>query len=141
MKRVLVVANQTAGGRHLKEEVMRRMKEGEHRFMLLVPASKPAGTMTWTDGEAHAAAEDRMKRTVESLRAAGADIDGMVGFSVPIDAIADALREGGYDEIIISTLPHRISHWLKLDLPALAERRFGLPVTHIEAADEIAKAG
>ncbi len=141
MKRVLVVANQTAGGQHLKDEVMRRTKDGEHRFTLLVPATKPSGTMTWTEGEAHAVAEDRMKKTVESLRAAGAEIDGMVGFSVPMDAIADALREGSYDEIIISTLPHRISHWLKLDLPALVEKRFGLPVTHIEAADEMVKSG
>jgi hypothetical protein len=141
MKRVLVVANQTAGGEHLKHEVMRRIKEGPHRFTLLVPATKPSGTMTWTDGEAHAQAEKRMKHAVESLREAGAEVEGMVGFSVPIDAIADTLRAKHYDEIIISTLPHRISHWLRLDLPARAESLFGLPVTHIVAADEMSKSG
>jgi hypothetical protein len=141
MKRVLVVANQTAGGEHLKHEVMRRIKEGPHRFTLLVPATKPSGTMTWTDGEAHAQAEERMQQAVTLLREAGAEVDGMVGFSVPIDAIADTLREKHYDEIIISTLPHHVSHWLKMDLPARAERLFGLPVTHIVAAGEMDKSG
>lgn len=141
MKRVLVVANQTAGGEHLKHEVMRRVKEGPHQFTLLVPATKPTGTMTWTDGEAHAKAEERMEHAIKMLRDAGAEVDGMVGFMVPIDAIADTLRGKHYDEIIISTLPHHISHWLKMDLPARAERLFGLPVTHIVAADEMSEAG
>jgi len=141
MKRVLVVANQTAGGDHLKQEVLRRVKKGPHRFTLLVPATKPSGTMTWTDGEAHAIAEERMRHAVKMLQDAGAEVEGMVGFSVPIDAIADTLRGQHYDEIIVSTLPHRISHWLRMDLPARAESRFGLPVTHIVAADEMSKTG
>ncbi len=140
MKRVLVVANQTAGGEHLKNEVMRRIKEGPHQFMLLVPATKPSGTMTWTDGEARAQADERMQQAVKMLREAGAEVEGTVGFSVPIDAIADTLRGKHYDEIIISTLPHHISHWLKMDLPTRAERLFGLPVTHLVAADEMSKA-
>ncbi len=141
MRRVLVVANQTAGGEHLRREVMRRIKEGPHQFTLLVPATKPSGTMTWTDGEAHAQADERMNNAVKMLQDAGAEVDGMVGFTVPIDAIADTLRGNQYDEIIISTLPHHVSHWLKMDLPARAERLFGLPVTHIVAADEMSKTG
>ena len=48
-------------------------------------------------------------------------------------AIEDAVNRGRYDEIIISTLPRRISRWLHLDLVSKA-RGLGLPVTHVEAA-------
>ena len=35
-------------------------------------------------------------------------------------------------EAIVSTLPHTVSKWLKMDLPTRIERSTGLPVTHIE---------
>jgi hypothetical protein len=41
---------------------------------------------------------------------------------------------GDYDEILISTLPKRISRWLKLDLVSKT-KALGLPVTHVEATD------
>jgi hypothetical protein len=46
-------------------------------------------------------------------------------------AIQDAVNLGQYDEIIISTLPRRVSRWLKLDLVSKT-RALGLPVTHVE---------
>ena len=46
--------------------------------------------------------------------------------------VQDAVNLGSYDEIIVSTLPPRISRWLKLDLVSKA-RGLGLPVTHVEA--------
>jgi hypothetical protein len=64
--------------------------------------------------------------------AAGSHVEGLIGDSGPFAAVSGALASGEYDEIIISTLPARISHWLHLDLPAQVQR-LGLPVTVITA--------
>ena len=68
--------------------------------------------------------------------AAGAEVTGSLGDSEPLMAIHDAVNLGDYDEIIISTLPRRVSKWLKLDLVSKT-RGLGLPVTHVEAASKV----
>ena len=56
----------------------------------------------------------------------------MVGVHEPLAAIQDAVNLHGFDELIISTLPTRVSRWLKLDLPHKAAG-LGLPVTTVTA--------
>jgi hypothetical protein len=68
----------------------------------------------------------------ELSAAAGRDVTGSVGDPEPLMAIHDAINLGDYDEIIISTLPRRMSKWLRLDLVSKAHG-LGLPVTHVEA--------
>ena len=73
-----------------------------------------------------------MEKALETLsEASGAEVTGEVGDADPIAAIHDVLNAGNFDEIVISTLPKRLSRWLKVDLPSKA-RGFGLPVTHVE---------
>jgi hypothetical protein len=73
--------------------------------------------------------------------AADAPVTGSLGDSEPLSAIQDAVNLGDYDEIIISTLPRRLSRWLRLDLVSKT-RALGLPVTHVEArAGDQAPAG
>lgn len=140
MKRVLIVANQTAGGRHLHDEVARRVATEPHTFTLLVPPAPPQHTMTFTEGEARALAKERMDRAIQALRDLDVQIDGVVGVSGPMDAIADVLWTQTFDEIIISTLPHNISKWLRIDLPRRVEKRFGIPVTHVIGEPEVTAA-
>lgn len=140
MRRVLIVANQTAGGRHLHDEVARRVARERHTFTLLVPPSPPQHTMTFTEGEARAQAVDRMERAIAALRDLGVEIEGIIGVSRPMDAVADVLRTRTFDEIIISTLPHNISKWLRIDLPHRVEKRFGIPVTHVIGEPEVTAA-
>ena len=61
----------------------------------------------------------------------------MVGDPSPMNAIADAINVHGFDEVILSTLPARVSRWLKLDLPRKVAG-LGLPVTTVTARERAA---
>ena len=87
-------------------------------------------------------ARRRLELALPGLRdAAGHSVTGQVGDANPLAAIHDALHLHGFDEIIISTLPWRLSRWMRVDLPSKV-RALGLPVTHVssttpEAADGV----
>ena len=66
-------------------------------------------------------------------QAAGSPVDAMIGVPEPLAAIQDAINIHGFDELIISTLPQRVSKWLKLDLPSKAAG-LGLPTTTVIAS-------
>ena len=51
-----------------------------------------------------------------------------------MDAIEEALHDGEFHEIILSTLPHSVSQWLHADLPRRVST-LGLPVTTVVAQE------
>ena len=134
MALVLVVANRTATTAALSEAVRNRAAQGDATFHLVVP-SHPHGLHRVVDpqdvdrGEAQSALAEALPMLSD---AAGAEVTGEVGDPEPLAAIQDAVNLRGADEIIISTLPGRVSRWLRLDLVSKA-RGLGLPVTHVEA--------
>lgn len=132
-KRILIVANQTAAGPHLRAHVRELIAAGPCTFTLLVPATPGPEHLTWTEGEARAMAEERMNEALAGLREVGAQVEGLVGDPRALSAIGDVLLERPHDEVVLSTLPLGTSRWLKQDLPHRVERQFGLPVTHIVA--------
>jgi GABA permease len=134
VRRIMIIANQTARGEHLQQQVRESMAQGPCHFYLVVPATPtPTGPhrLVWTEGESLALARFRLEAGLASLRLVGADVDGEVGDPRPMDAIADVLMGRSFDEIIVSTLPAGFSKWLAQDLPHRVKRTFGLPVTHI----------
>jgi hypothetical protein len=132
-RRVLIVANQTAAGEHLVRAVRHRMQGDPCRFTLLVPASPPPNTATWTEGEARALANERMEHALRGLRAAGAEIEGVIGDPNPLLAVEDLMRQEAFDEAIVSTLPSGASRWLRQDLPRRIRQEFGIPTKHVVA--------
>src|SRR3954451_4055014 len=139
--RVLVVANRTAATPALIEAVRERAARGPAAFTLLVP-HVAHGLHKVVDAEDTDASESE---TVLELalplleEAAGGKGEGIVGDEEPLAAIQDAINLRGFDEIILSTLPARVSRWLKLDLPhKLAP--LGLPVQTVVAQDQPAAA-
>lgn len=142
--RVLIVANRTAATDQLLEAVRRRADAGPVEFHLVVPAS-PRGLHRVIDPEdtGREEAAEQLELALETLKdAVGAEVTGHVGDSDPLAAISDTVHQQQIDELIISTLPRRLSRWMHLDLPHKAAG-LGLPITHVEAkhVPEEAKVG
>ena len=133
--RVLVVANRTAATPALIAAVKERAERGPARFTLLVPNTS-RGIERYADPEDHAdtEAQNTLELALPLLEeASGSEVTGMVGCPEPLDAIQDAVNLHGFDEIILSTLPQRVSRWLRLDLPSKLSG-LGLPVTTVTAS-------
>lgn len=136
---VLLVANHTATTEGLAAAVRARVQRGPATFHLVIPAH-PHGMHKVVDpqeGDEGEAAGTLAAALPVLGAAAGAVVTGHVGDAEPLMAIEDAVNLAHYDEIIISTLPARVSRWLRLDLVSKA-RGMGLPVTHVEAEEAVA---
>jgi len=118
--RVLIVANRTAATHRLLEAVRRRANDGPCAFALLIPDVTDRKAADWTLESALPLLERSARGTVE----------GLLGGRDPLESVQDAVRQGNFDEIIISTLPRRTSKWLRRDLIRRIEG-LGLPVTAI----------
>ena len=141
MRRYLVVANRTLGGSQLLETLTELTTHDRCVFHVVVPAEHPRDH-AWSDGQAHAAAAERLERAMSRFTVLDADVDGEVGDADPAMAVEDVLVRGeGWDGIVVSTLPHGPSRWLKLDLPNRLAGRTGLPVIHVIGQPEPATAG
>jgi hypothetical protein len=141
--RVLVVAARTAATPALLDAVRERARRGPCAFTLLVP-NPTHGLHGVVDPEDQGTDEGQamLELALPLLEeAAGAKVEGMLGDSSPLDAVQDAVNLHGFDEIILSTLPARVSKWLKVDLPSKV-RALGLPLTTITARskDDVAAA-
>ena len=134
--RVLVVAYRTAATQPLFDAVRERAARGKAKFTLLVPNAAP-GLHKVVDPEDQGAGEakDVIEKALPGLsEAAGTPVEGIVGSSDPIAAVEDAINLRGFDEVIISTLPSKLSHWLRLDLPSKITG-MGLPVATVTPED------
>jgi uncharacterized membrane-anchored protein len=131
--RVLVVANKTAAAPALIGAVGERAAVGATEFFLLIPNPNDRGfdrnSVNVSEGDQVLALALPLLR-----EASGAEVDGRVSSSPnAYDYIVAELEVGDYDEIILSTLPHHVSHWLHVDLPQRVAA-LGYPLTTVTAA-------
>lgn len=137
--RVLVVAHKTAATPSLVEAVRERAARGPCEFTLLVP-NCVHGLHRFVDPEE--TPESEVMAVLDLAmpllsEAAGQPVEGLIGDPDPMAAVQDAVNLVGFDEVIISTLSHRVSRWLKLDLPSKVSG-LGLPVTTVVAGERAA---
>ena len=119
---VLVLGSQTVVGEPVLEEVRKRAAASPADFTVLVPADPPG-------------AEDRVRRTLARLKAAGIEATGHVGDPDPVAAALNAVHDERVDEIIVSTFPRETSGWLRRDVVGQIRKGTKLPVYHVEVPE------
>jgi hypothetical protein len=131
-RRILVIANETVGGETLREVILSR-SENVHEEVLIVTPALNSPLRHWVSDEdgARAAAQERLEASLRRLAEVGVQARGEVGDGDPLQAMEDALRTFGADEIVISTHPEGRSHWLERGVVAKARERVAVPITHV----------
>jgi hypothetical protein len=131
-RRILVVANETLGGAALLSELKSRAESVDEKVLVVCPAlNSPLRHWVSDEDQARAAAQKRLDDSLESMREAGIEATGQIGDADPLQAIEDALRTFGPDELIISTHPEGRSNWLERGVVEGARTRFTIPVSHV----------
>lgn len=128
---ILMVANETIGGRALLDKVLEKASGGDARVVICVPRTNPKHGNVIYDDFVFAAAQVRIDLARGFLRQQGIDAVGDVGDPDPYTATMDAVADFAPDEIIVSTLPQASSGWLRRDLIERISQATGLPVTHV----------
>src|SRR5919202_342031 len=134
--RILVVANETVGGRALIDAVKECAEEAHSRgepfhVTVVCPQNQPRSGYVIYDESVRTAAENRLATTLAQLREVGIDASGEIMDPDPYSATMDAIGAYGADEIIISTYPGTRSGWLRRDLVDRVRDDSGLPVKHV----------
>ena len=141
MRSYLVVGNQTLASPELEAAIHEQIAAGATDFHVVVPVEPAQKGFTWDEGEARAAARERLDAFLGKLGSMGAEASGEIGSRDPIEAVHDALRNHPVDEIILSTLPPGISRWLGQDVPTRLRGSVLVPVTVVTATRESVRAG
>ena len=131
-RRILVIANETVGGAELLAILQSKAESVREQILVVCPALN-SQVRHWASDEdgARAAAQDRLDASLAQLRGLGIQADGEVGDGDPLQAMEDALRTFGADEIVISTHPEGRSNWLERNVVGSARERFDVPITHV----------
>ena len=147
---IVIVANETLAGADLRTVVDNRIAAGAREFHVVVPV-KLTLAPTVTDGMAgadvvmlgdhrmldeRALSTDRLEAGLASLRERGCAADGEITLNDAVRTLGDVQDRLDVDEVIVSTLPSRISRWLRQDLPTRVCRAVSVPVTVVTPADD-----
>jgi hypothetical protein len=131
-RRILVIANETVGGEALRARIEEHSRGHRTNLLVVTPAlNSPVRTFTSDVDKAREEAQQRLDASLARLRSDGIEANGEVGDGDPLQAIEDALRTFGADEIIISTHPEGRSNWLERGVVTGAKERFAVPITHV----------
>jgi hypothetical protein len=131
MANVLVLANETIGGKPLLDAILARHEQGDAEFFVVVPRTRPKYGNVIYDEAVRSSAQVRVDLALSFSRQRGVKASGEVGDEDPFNAALDAVAEHHIDEIILSTHPSASSSWMRRDLPERLREATGLPLDHI----------
>jgi hypothetical protein len=132
MRTILVLANETIGGKRLLDAIRARVEEDpDTRFHVVVPQTPPRHGSVIYDEAVRDGAQVRVDLTLAFMREAGIEGTGEVGDPDPFNAATDAMADRRIDEVIVSTLPAPASGWMRRDLPERLRAVAEVPVEHI----------
>ena len=93
-------------------------------MLVVTPAlNTPLRHLASDEDSARAQAQERLERSLAELERNGVQASGEVGDGDPLQAMEDALRTFGADEIVISTHPEGRSNWLERGVVSSARER------------------
>ena len=131
-RRILVIANETVQGGALRDRIAEKSKGFRTQVLVVTPAlNSPLRHWVSDEDGARDEAQARLAVSLSALEAAGIQARGEVGDADPVQALDDACRMFGPDEIIISTHPEGRSHWLETGVVERARERVDVPITHV----------
>ena len=129
-RRILVVANETVGGEELLELLEQRSVGVQEDILVVCPALN-SRLRHWASDEDGSRRLEAGSTSIARLADAGVSARGEIGDADPLQAMEDAMRTFGADEIVISTHPPGRSHWLEQGIVDGARQRFEVPVHHV----------
>src|SRR3954453_11529019 len=93
VKKILVCANETVGGRALIEAVKRHAQQGPISVYVVCPQNEPKHGYVVYDDTVREAAQNRLQTTLAQLEKEGIEARGAVLDPDPYNAITDAVAE------------------------------------------------
>jgi hypothetical protein len=137
--RVLVLANRTVEGPELMRAVGTLSRaHGDDLELRVVSPSLPATRLQLiasdTD-EARHEADRRLRRSLDTLAAAGIRARGVTGDEDPVQAAVDSLHDFAADEVLVSTLPPGRSRWIERGVVPALQSRLTIPVRHVAGGE------
>jgi GABA permease len=144
MSKVLIVGNRSLGGDELRALVEGCVESGHTEMHLVVPVPSPfaaavavgatapdiAPTLSRDVEEDRRVAQEQLEYGIAWLTELGVSAGGELSMEVDTpSAVARLVEALGANQVIVSTLPRKVSRWLRQDLPCRIGRKVSVPVT------------
>ena len=131
-RRILVVADETVVDYVLPEEIRKRAREGDDVLVVFPALNSRLRHWVSDDDKARAEAERRRELSLKRFEEAGVRVHGEIGDADPVQAIDDAIRAYGADEVVIAPRRRRPTHWLEKNITKRVRKLRHLPRTDIQ---------